>query len=229
MYFEIPRLGKLLGSALVALSAVAAGSTARAQDIQTKDDLDVYLSEALNYDGFVTTTVKLGDEFGVDWDGRNCFSRKSLDDLPPIAKILHRELGATFAIAKVNAGFVSFGSYPCYLRIERFNDGPLRNLGLSVEDASDVKFVRIPLAKQDFLGTENVSLVPAYVGYEKCDISFVPWFRNHSQSDFVLRFRSLFAEDHYYKALFNEEAKTDPWCFKRKYDGSVDWIRSYRY
>ena len=213
-------------SSLIAVLCLSLCATASAQNIQTKDDLNAYLKSELNTDEYLTTTITKGEEFGTHLYGRDCLDQRSIDKLPVLPRILFRHRAIGLKQAKINRGFVSFGGYACYLQVTYIDRIRAEHLGLLnvSADALDV-----PLVKREFLGTEGVSLTTTYSGQQKCDISFVPWFRNHSPSSFVQRFRSELAEDFYHKVLLKDEASTDRWCFDRKYDDTIKWTVWYRY
>jgi len=207
------------------------GTVSVAKDITNRDELHAYLTEQLTTDVRISDTYSVGSKFRVFSHNQSCFGPKSLNDLPLPLRIMRRQ-GAVFfeEVGRSNHGFQIMNSPGCTLKLSGFNDAGLSQMNLKQQKRNDgTAYVRVPYAKQEYLGIEEVSFRTSYIGDHRCDISFIPWFRNYDPSYFVNLFEDEFRKDYRLKAVFSEEAKTRKWCLKRKFDGSFTWLVWSRY
>lgn len=102
-----------------------------------------------------------------------------------------------------NHGIQSWLTQGCTFKISSVSKANLARFGVETGTASDgVEFARVPYTRQAFLGVEEGSFRVRYVHDERCDISFVPWFRNYEPSPFIQRFADEFRQDTRLESVF---------------------------
>lgn len=218
-------------AAFVAVSLAVVGTASWAEEVTTRDELQAYLAKVLTTDKYLTDQYAVGDTFRIFSRDNSCYSARSFKGFPlPIQILISRRAIFFEEVGQSNHGFQMMSSPGCTMKISKFDNTRLVGANLRLDTRSDgTEYVSIPYAKQEFLGMEEVSFDVSYVGDNRCDISFVPWFRNHDPSPFAQNYADELKDDYRLKAVFSEEAKTSRWCLKRKFDGSLEWLNWSRY
>ena len=227
--------------ALAAMTSVPLNSAA-AVEITSRETLNAYLEEKLVDGTMLSLKWRIGDTFKAQKSGTGCLDPRTLDKRDALSvglRILVREKLVTFKVIDDKAKMPSplgglfaqaYGSAGCEFQITGFDYAALTALGADKITRDGKDGIKIPLARQDYLGAEVDTLDGGLsMGRTQCDIAFIPYFRNYEQSAFVNAFRSDFEQDYRFKNVFNDEASTKRWCFRRKYDGSYDWKIWSRY